>query len=117
LNKAITWKERFCFIKDIIKALFGFKDPLVKKFDISSVPEDELIDKLIKEVKKRYPNIYRVLIYERNKVISKKLFSLMQKNKKIVAVLGAGHKKDVIEIIKDREIVYFAQNKQESPNL
>ncbi|MCK5107408.1 MAG: TraB/GumN family protein [Nanoarchaeota archaeon] len=110
LSKSITLKERWHFFVDIIKALFGIKDKLVKGFDIAGVPEEELIQEILKIVKARYPSIYKVLIYERNKVISKNLFILMQNHKKVVAVLGAGHKEEVIEMIKDREILHFAQN-------
>jgi len=108
-SKTLTWKEKWNFLVDLTKAVFGFKDKRVKAFDISGVPEDELVKELINLVKQRYPSIYKVLIYERNKVISKNLFILMQKHKKIVAVLGAGHKKDVIEMIKDREAFSLSQ--------
>ena len=110
LSKTLTWKEKWNFLVDLTKAAFGFKDKYVKSFDIAGVPEDELVKELINLVKQRYPSIYQVLIYERNKVISKNLFILMQNHKKVVAVLGAGHKEDVIEMIKDREIIDFAKN-------
>ena len=34
----------------------------------------------------------------------------MQNHNKVVAILGAGHKEEVIEMIKDREIITFAKN-------
>ena len=51
-------------------------------------------------VKDRYPSIYKVLVEERNKVMSRKLLSLMQTNKNVVAVVGAGHIEGITKIIR-----------------
>ena len=51
---------------------------------------------------------YFQLIKERNKVISKNLFNLMRTNKKILAIIGAGHEKEVLEMIKDREVITYS---------
>ena len=106
-SKAITWKEKWHFLQDIFKSVFCKKKLI--PFDLNSVPEEELIEKLIQELKKRYPSIHRVLIRDRNKVISKKLFALMPDYKNILAIMGAGHQTEVIELIKDREAVDFSQ--------
>ena len=72
------------------------------KFDLSKVPEEKIIKQLIDELKKRYPNIHKVLIADRNKVIAKNLCKLIRKfpDAKIVAVLGAGHVKEVKNLVK-----------------
>ena len=41
LSNYITWKEKFRFLKDIIKALFKKSD--IEPFDISKVPSKEVI--------------------------------------------------------------------------
>lgn len=95
-SKSLTWKEKFRFLEDIIKAII--KRPKIK-FDLRKVPDKKIINELIMHVKKRYPNVYKVLIEERNKLMAKSLYRLMQ-NYNIVAVVGAGHEEEIINEIK-----------------
>ncbi|MFH1054406.1 MAG: TraB/GumN family protein [Candidatus Woesearchaeota archaeon] len=103
LSKKITWKEKWRFLIDIVKAIVFRKKEI--DFDLTKVPSKKVIDKLIGKVKKRYPNIYLVLIKERNHYMARKLKELMDKNeeKKIVALVGAGHEEEIIDIIKKIE--------------
>ena len=91
--KTITWKEKFRFIIDIVKGIFGKTDLNIKGFDLRKVPKEEFIVKVIALVRKRYPSVYKSLIDDRNKVMSKRLVNLMHKypDDLIVAVVGAGH--------------------------
>lgn len=100
LFKYLTFKEKIRFVGDIIKGLLGFGEKM--SIDLRKVPESELIEKLILQVKERYPNIYKVLITERNEIMAKRLIKFMEKNpsEKIVAVVGAGHESGMSEIIK-----------------
>lgn len=98
-SKDITWKEKFRFLFDIFKGIFKRqKIP----FDLKKVPSKNVINKLMNVVKKRYPNAYKVLVVERNKIMAKHLYKLMQ-NYKVVAVVGAGHEEDLVEDIKRLE--------------
>jgi len=99
-SKTLTWKEKWNFLVDIIKALFFRKN--VIEFDLTKVPSKKVIKKLIDKVRIRYPNIYNVLIKERNEVMAHNLAKLMDKyeDKDILAVVGAGHEEDIISIIK-----------------
>ncbi len=106
LSQEITWKEKFNFLVDIIKAVIFRKKEI--DFDLTKVPDEKIIKKLIAKVKKRYPSIYKVLIKERNKIIARNLFHLIQNNKKILAIIGAGHEKEVIELIKDQEAISYS---------
>jgi pheromone shutdown-related protein TraB len=100
----ITWKEKLNFVYDLISGgfsyLFGKGEAI--EFDLNKVPPEKLIETLTEKVKKRYPSIYRVLIEERNQHMAKKLFILMRKNpgSQILAVVGAGHGREMLEIIK-----------------
>ena len=100
LFKYLTFKEKIRFVGDIVKWLLGFGEKM--SIDLRKVPESELIEKLILQVKERYPNIYKVLITERNEIMAKRLVKFMEKNpsEKIVAVVGAGHESGMSEIIK-----------------
>jgi len=81
-----------------VKGFFSKKHRI--KIDLRKVPEKELINTILKQVKERYPNFYRVLVEDRNKYMAKKLFKLMRNYNKIVAVVGAGHEEEIIEDIK-----------------
>lgn len=97
LSSSITLKEKFRFILDILKI------PLAKKkikIDLTKVPDQKFINLIIKQTKTHYPNIYKVLIEERNIIMSKKLTALLKTDKKILAIVGAGHEQELVRLIK-----------------
>ncbi len=101
-SKALSWKERFRFIGDLIRAVFFQKRELhrlgLENLDLRTVPSRQLIRRLTKELQDRYPNVYRVLIEERNQVMATKLHTLMDQFSEgiILAVVGAGHEEDLL---------------------
>src|SRR3989338_6231305 len=105
-SKALTWKEKWNFIADIVKQIFAGNREI--EFDLTKVPEKKIIRKLIDKVKIRYPNIYKVLIEERNEVMAKNMKKIMEQNedKKILSIIGAGHEEDILNIIKNPKISY-----------
>lgn len=106
LSETLSWKEKWNFIVDVVKAVILRKKDV--EFDLRTVPSKKVINKLVNQVKKRYPNIYKVLIVERNDVMAANLENLMQTNplRKILAIVGAGHEEDIIRIIKANKITY-----------
>lgn len=98
LIKTITLKEKFRFFTDMIKNFFAKKPNI----DLKKVPSKTLINKMIREVKKRYPSFYKVLVKERNEILAQNLYKLTTQypDKKIIAVVGAGHEKAIIGEIK-----------------
>jgi len=104
-SKAFTWKEKFRFLADVLRGLIFRKNELkalgIENLDLSKVPSSEIVAKLIKQVKVRYPSVYRVLIAERNNVMARNLSVLMKEFPgTIVAVVGAGHEEEIIRLIK-----------------
>ncbi|HHI04095.1 MAG TPA: hypothetical protein ENL45_00940 [Candidatus Woesearchaeota archaeon] len=105
-SRALTWKEKWKLLVDIFNGVVLRKNELedlnIKKFDLTKVPSQEIIKKLINKMRERYPNICRVLIDERNKIMARNLSYLMKENpeKNILAVVGAGHEEEIIELIK-----------------
>ena len=99
-SKALTWKEKWNFVADIAKAVVFRKK--VVEFDLTKVPSKKVIKKLVNKVKDRYPNIYKVLIEERNYVMAQNIKNVMAQNpdKKILAIIGAGHEDDILELLK-----------------
>lgn len=100
LSKAITWKEKFRFLWDIVSSPFK-RNKL--KFDLNEVPTEELIERLIGEMKKSYPTVYDVLIHERDVHMAKVLNKLAETNKHIIAVVGAGHEKGILKSLQKLE--------------
>lgn len=97
LSRAITWREKFRFLWDIIKGVAKGKPEF--SFDLRTVPSEELIGKMVERIRVRFPHVYRVLIIDRNRVMIGNLRRLLSKNpeKNVLAIVGAGHKKEIAE--------------------
>jgi pheromone shutdown-related protein TraB len=104
-SKVFTWKEKFRFFVDVLKGIFFGKRQVRKmglnELDLTKVPSKKVIKKLIKQVEVRYPSLYRVLIKERNVVMARNLVALKKAypEKKIVAIVGAGHEDEIVRLI------------------
>lgn len=98
-SRSLSWKEKFTFLGDLFKGIVLRKGI---QFDLSKVPTQKVIDKLIEDVRKRYPNIYRVLVKERNEYMAQKLAHIVKHypDSRIIAVVGAGHEKEIIPLLK-----------------
>jgi len=105
LTSSLTWKEKWRFVADIFKGIFSGKKQLKKmgitELDLSKVPEKKIIKKLMGHVKQRYPNVYKVLIKERDAVMARNILTINSLNPgiKILAVVGAGHEEGITEIL------------------
>src|SRR3989338_3266228 len=105
-SKSLTWKEKWNFFADILKAVFARKQ--IVEFDLTKVPSKKVIKKLVDKIKERYPNVYKVLIEERNEAMANNLHKIMSEypDKKILAIIGAGHEEDILRIIKRPSVSY-----------
>ena len=102
LMKQLTAKEIGRFFVDIFKGLFFRKSQSKIKISLDKVPPQDLIIKLMKQLKQRYPTIYRVLVDERNHFMARQLaLQLKKTNDKILAVVGAGHEVELEILVKD----------------
>ena len=100
-SKRFSAKEKFRLLGDMLKAPFSEK----MKIDLNSVPQEKLVQTLMSQLKERYPNLYDVLITERNHVMSRNIYNIMSKNpeKKVLVVIGAGHEKELLKLIKQED--------------
>lgn len=97
LSKRFRWRERFQLIKDLFT---GLRKQERMRIDLGSVPPQEMIDKLITQMKDRYPSLYLTLVKERNEYLAKRLQALSKlPEERILAVLGAGHVKEIARIL------------------
>ena len=62
---------------------------------------------MMKTLRKRYPTVYKVLVEDRNKYMVKKLVALMRQypEKKILAIVGAGHKEGMEKLLLKVDVV------------
>ncbi|GIU69351.1 MAG: hypothetical protein KatS3mg002_0587 [Candidatus Woesearchaeota archaeon] len=100
-SKQFTFKEKMRILWDVIRSPFAPKI----RINLNQVPKEELINRMIGELKTRYPSLYNVLIHERNIVMAKNLVKIIENNpdKKILTVIGAGHEKEMVSLIKKEE--------------
>ena len=99
-GKALTWKEKGRLIGDLFAGVAGKG----VAWNLEKVPSQKLIAKLLKQVKKRYPSMYRVLVEERNQYMATQLARLTKAfpDKKIIAVVGAGHVRELGQLVKKK---------------
>lgn len=91
----ITWREKAKLLLYLFK---GFTlDYVILKIrrkggiDLSKLPPKEIIKEAMRMLKKEFPQLYKVLVVERDHYMAAKLKQLSQNYEKIVAVTGAGH--------------------------
>jgi len=93
--KNISWKEKAKLILFLFKGLtidyILLKTKRGERIDLSKVPPKELINQAMFLMKKEFPQLYRILVEERNLYMAVNLRHLSKQFKKIVAVTGAGH--------------------------
>lgn len=72
------------------------------RFNPTKIPNQEVIKKAMHYMKERLPEMHKVLVDDRNHVMAKRLakLQLMNPDKNIAAVLGAGHVREVAELSK-----------------
>lgn len=94
--KSISWKEKMKLLLFLFKGLtidyFLLKIRKDgKAIDLNKVPPKELIEQAMEMMKKEFPQLYRVLVKERDEFMASRLKDMSSKFEKIVAVTGAGH--------------------------
>jgi len=110
-SKELSWKERGRFVADIFKGIFSPKKQMkelgLDSLDLTKVPTGDIIEKMVGQLKGRYPSVYKTLVEDRNKYMVKKLIKLMRKHpeKKILAVVGAGHKEGMEKLLLKIDVV------------
>jgi pheromone shutdown-related protein TraB len=107
-SKEITWKEKWRFIVDIMKGIITRKPEF--DIDLTKIPSEKVVRMLIKRVKERYPNLYKVLVSERNEIMAHNIKAISEQNpeKNILAIVGAGHEKEFEQLLKDRITYNFS---------
>ncbi|MFH0962034.1 MAG: TraB/GumN family protein, partial [archaeon] len=69
--------------------LFSAKREKIE-FDISSVPEEKLIRKILFQMKREFPGVYRAIVSERDHAIAENLKKIPEE-KRVLLLVGAAH--------------------------
>ncbi|MCX8172652.1 MAG: TraB/GumN family protein [Archaeoglobaceae archaeon] len=89
----MSFFEKLRFLYHILRGAFG------RDLDVEDILKEDIIDLLVKEFRKVSPKAAKVLIDERDEFMAFNLIKAMEKYNKIVAVVGAGHKKGIMDAI------------------
>lgn len=90
-------------LKEKIKAMFSIGLGLLIPFgrNISDIPSQDEIGEMLDQLEKSYPNLYRVLVRERDIAMADNILKLKQDfpEKDILVVVGAAHLQGIKQII------------------
>ena len=92
--KAVPWKEK---VKLLFLLVRGISIGKKVEIDLKRVPDTTVVDQAIGFLEQELPGFYRVLISERDAYMAHQLMHLSAVHKKIVAVVGAGHRKGLMK--------------------
>ncbi|MBP2143302.1 pheromone shutdown-related protein TraB [Methanococcus voltae] len=93
-------------LKDKIKLFTDLYSGDSEEIELDKETIDEMIgsaDELIEILKDASPTFYTVLVDERDKYMAKNLYDYSFGRDKIVAIIGAGHKKGITNYLRDLE--------------
>ncbi len=119
LSKKVPFGEKLKVIYDIFKGLIGFKSDLVgmevSNIDLSKVPPEEFVDKILHKTKHKYPHIFNVLVEDRNKYMVDRIKRILKMHQDwvILVVIGAGHKEGMVKLL-EHELVKNKEKQDES---
>jgi pheromone shutdown-related protein TraB len=83
-----------------LSAIFSlFAIEFIKQEDIENLRSTEQLDDMMEQLSKTFPDLKKVMIDERDKIIAKNI--LEAEGEKILAIIGAGHIKGVSKYLKE----------------
>ncbi len=92
--------EKVRLVFHMLKGLFGDEE-----IDVDEMLEEDILERLVKEFRDIAPSAAKVLIDERDAYMAAKLIEASKRYEKIVAVVGAGHKKGIERYLKNPELL------------
>lgn len=97
----IRFVEKLRLVKDVIFGITGLETEKVD-IDLSKTPTGSFVEMAMKKVRGSYPGLYKALVSDRNGYMAHTLAHIMRSEpqSKIVAVVGAGHEKEVVRLLK-----------------
>jgi pheromone shutdown-related protein TraB len=98
LSKRVPLREKS---KLVFYLLFGGFSKNKINLDLTKVPKDKLVHKLISELSHKFPGFYRVLVAERDTYMQNQVQLISRKfpESKILIIIGAGHKEKMKKFV------------------
>tara|TARA_Y100000031_G_scaffold16433_1_gene17076 strand:- start:274 stop:945 length:672 start_codon:yes stop_codon:yes gene_type:complete len=98
LSKKVPAREKS---KLVFYLLFGGFSKNKINLDLSKVPKDKLVHKLISELSHKFPGFYRVLVAERDTYMQNQVQLIAHKfpDSKLLIIIGAGHKEKMKKFV------------------
>ena len=97
----ISIREKLRLVRDLILGAAGIETEKVQ-FDLTKTPSSKFVEMAMKKVRERYPGLYKALVADRNEYMANMLARIMkaEPESRIVAVVGAGHEKEIARLLK-----------------
>ena len=92
--------EKVKLVFHMLKGLFGDEE-----IDVDEMLKEDILERLVKEFRDIAPSAAKVLIDERDAYMAARLIEASERYEKIVAVVGAGHKKGIEKYLKNPELL------------
>jgi pheromone shutdown protein TraB len=115
LSKEVSlWEKAHLVIHIILSPLSKKNRDVASKIDLTKVPSASLIETMISDLKVKFPKIFKVLLDDRNEFMASQLKKISEKNpdKKIIAVVGAGHEKDLNILLEVKKPTTIKKNRK-----
>lgn len=100
VSSVFSWREKFILLKDLFDSVILRRKGVA--FDLERVPDAKVVEKVVRSFKRGYPNLYKVLVSERNVFMAEQLKNILLSvnGGLVVAVVGAGHERDIVKLLK-----------------
>ena len=96
---AIPRRQKLKMLWFLLKGSLGLLFSKIYKgkysFDLSKTPSSELVKEAMSLLKRELPDIYRILVTERDAYMTARIRSLLRDFDNIVVVIGAGHREGI----------------------
>ncbi|HLD57677.1 MAG TPA: TraB domain-containing protein [archaeon] len=101
--KMLKLTEKLKLIKYALTASFYIYTGRGKeKIDLTKVPPEQLIDDALEVFKITFPQLYKILVEDRNQYMAANLKKLSENYNTVVAVVGAGHYKGIKSLLETK---------------
>jgi pheromone shutdown protein TraB len=106
----LSFRKKMGMLKSILLSGFKKENKRLAEIDMKKLPSEKEILMIIDFFKRELPQIYKILIDDRNKHMSKRLLNLKTQHEGyILAVVGAAHVKGMEEFL-EKNLFNFDQN-------
>ncbi len=97
---SLSFFEKAKIFFQMLKGIFGGEE-----VDVDDMLKEDVLERLVKEFRDIAPSAAKVLIDERDAYMAAKLIEASKRYERIVAVVGAGHKKGIEKYLKNPETI------------